>query len=59
MVFLPNLNVKLRACLGGVVNYVSAQALERLDLDQKSSFLDYKHQKLPFFGNGLLWTGTS
>ena len=59
MVFLPNLSVNLRACLCGVVNYASAQALERLDLEQKSSFLDWKHQKVPFFGTGLLWTGTS
>jgi hypothetical protein len=55
---LPNLSVNLRACLCGVVNYASAQALDFLDLGQKSSFLDWKHQKVPFFGNGLLWTGT-
>ena len=47
MVFLPNLIVNLRACLCGVVNYASAQALERLDLGQKSSFLDWKHQRCP------------
>jgi hypothetical protein len=43
MVFLPNLSVNLRACLCDVVNYVSAQALDFLDLGQKSSFLDWKH----------------
>jgi hypothetical protein len=59
IVFLPNLSVNLRACLCGVVNYASAQALDILDLGQKSSFLDWKRQKVPFFGNGLLWTGTS
>ena len=59
MVFLPNLSVNQRACLCGVVNYASAQALDFLDLGQKSSFLDWKHQKLPVFGNGLLWTGTT
>jgi len=58
MVFLPNLSVNLRVCLCGVANYASAQALDFLDLGQKSSFLDWKHQKVPFFGNGLLWTGT-
>ena len=58
MVFLSNLSVNLRACLCGLINYASAQALERLDLGQKSSFLDWIHQKVPFFGNGLLWTGT-
>ena len=46
MVFLPNLSVNLRACLCGVVNYASAQALDFLDLGQKSSFLDWKHQKV-------------
>jgi hypothetical protein len=59
MVFLPNLSVNLRACLCGVVNYASAQALDFLDLGQKFSFLDWKHQKVPFFGNGLLWSGTN
>ena len=59
VVFLPNLSVNLRACLCGVVNYASAQALDFLDLGQKSSFLDWKHQKVPVFGNSLLWTGTS
>jgi hypothetical protein len=54
MVFLPNLSVNLRACLCGVVNYAFAQALDFLDLEQKSSFLAWKHQKPPFFGNGLL-----
>jgi hypothetical protein len=49
MVFLPNLSVNLRACLCGVVNYASAQALERLDLGQKSSFLDWKHKRCPSF----------
>jgi hypothetical protein len=59
MVFLPNLSVNLRVCLCGVVNYASAQALYFPDLGQKSAFLDWKHQKLPFFGNGLLGTGTN
>ena len=59
MVFLPNLGVNLRPCLCGVVNYASAQALDFLDLGQKSSFLDWKHQKVPILGNGHLWMGTS
>jgi hypothetical protein len=59
MVFLPNLCVNLHACLCGVVNYASAQALDFLDLGQKSSFLDWKHQMVPFIGNGLVWTGTT
>jgi hypothetical protein len=59
MVFLPNLSVNRRACLCGVVNYASAQTLDFLDLGQKSSFLDWKHQMVPFFGDDLLWTGTN
>ena len=59
MVFLPNLCVNLRACLCGVVNYASAQALDFLDLGQKSAFLDWKHQNVPIFGKGLLWMGTT
>ncbi len=58
MVFLPNLGVNLRPCLCGVVNYASAQALDFLDLGQKSSFLDWKHQQVPIFGNGRLGMGT-
>jgi hypothetical protein len=58
MVFLPNLSVNLRACLCGVVNYACAQALDFLDLGQKSSFLNWKHQKVPFFGYGFLYMGT-
>jgi hypothetical protein len=58
MVFLPNLGVNLRAYLCGVVNYASAQALDFLDLGQKSAFLDWKHQKVPVSDNRHLWTGT-
>jgi fluoride ion exporter CrcB/FEX len=59
MVFLPNLSVNLRAGLCGAVTYASAQALDFLDLGQKSAFLDWKHQKVPslvrvFYGRALL-----
>jgi hypothetical protein len=57
MSFWPNLSVNLRVCLCGVVNCASAQALDFLDLEQKSAFPDWKHQKVPLFSNGLLWTG--
>jgi hypothetical protein len=57
MVFLPNLGVNLRPCMCGVVNYASAQALDFLDLGQKSSFLNRKHQQVPIFGNGHLGMG--
>ena len=53
MVFLPNFCVNLRACLCGVVNYASAQALDFLDLGQKSPFLDWKHQKVPIILMGI------
>ncbi|MGD8210238.1 MAG: hypothetical protein PVF32_10280, partial [Desulfobacterales bacterium] len=58
MVFLPNLSVNLCACLCGVVNYASAQALDLLDLGQKSSFLDWNHLRSPalekvFYGRAL------
>jgi hypothetical protein len=59
MVFLPNLGDNLRACLCGVVNYASAQALDFLDFGQKFAFLDWKHQKVPIFLKGLFWTGTN
>ena len=51
MVFLPNLSVNLRVCLCGVVNYAPAQALDFLDLGQKSSFLDWKRHQVPTFKN--------
>jgi hypothetical protein len=57
MVFLPNLGVNLRPCLCDVVNYASAQGLDFLDLGQKSSFLDWKHQKVPIYDNGYLRMG--
>jgi hypothetical protein len=59
MVFLPNIGVNLRVCLCGVGNYASAQTLDFLDLGQKSSFLDWKHHKVPIIGNGHLWMGTN
>ncbi|MEZ4579118.1 MAG: hypothetical protein R2875_14260 [Desulfobacterales bacterium] len=45
---MPDFGVNLRACLCGVVNYASAQALDFLDLGQKSSFPDWKHQIIFF-----------
>jgi len=49
MVFLPNIGVNRRACLCGVAHHASAQALDFLDIEQKSSFLDWKHQLVPIF----------
>ncbi|MFO7785618.1 MAG: hypothetical protein R6V25_13385 [Desulfatiglandales bacterium] len=42
MVFFANLGVNLRGCLYGVLQYASAQPLDFLDLDKKSSFLNWK-----------------
>ncbi|MFO7783966.1 MAG: hypothetical protein ACQET7_11305 [Thermodesulfobacteriota bacterium] len=42
MVFFANLGVNLRGCLCGVLQYASAQPLDLLDLDKKSSFLNWK-----------------
>ncbi|MFO7784721.1 MAG: hypothetical protein ACQET7_08825 [Thermodesulfobacteriota bacterium] len=42
MVFFANLGVNLRGCLCGVLRYASAQPLDFLDLDKKSSFLNWK-----------------
>ncbi|MFO7785526.1 MAG: hypothetical protein R6V25_12915 [Desulfatiglandales bacterium] len=50
MVFFANLGVNLRGCLCGVLQYASAQPLDFLDLDKKSSFLNWKlasAQKFP------------
>jgi len=47
MVFLPNLGVNRRSRLCDVASYVSAQELAFLDLEQKSSSVNWKHQKVP------------
>ncbi len=47
MVFLPNLGVNRRSRLCDGASYVSAQELDFLDLEQKSSSMNWKHQKVP------------
>ena len=47
MVFLSNLGVNRRSRLCDVASYVSAQELDFLDLEQKSSSVNWKHQKVP------------
>jgi len=47
MVFLPNLGVNRRSRLCDVASYVSAQELDFLDLEQKSSSVNWKHPKVP------------
>ncbi|MFO7785774.1 MAG: hypothetical protein ACQET7_06705 [Thermodesulfobacteriota bacterium] len=62
MVFFANLGVNLRGCLCGVLQYASAQPLDFLDLDKKSSFLNWKlasAQKAFLDGHYLVpWLGT-
>jgi len=47
MAFLSNLGVNRRSRLCDVASYVSAQELDFLDLEQKSSSVNWKHQKVP------------
>ena len=47
MAFLLNFCVNLRPCLCGVARYTSAQGLDFLELEQKFSFLDWKHHQVP------------
>ena len=47
MVFLSNLGVNRRSRLCDVARYVSAQELDFLDLEQKSSSVNWKHQNVP------------
>ncbi|MFO7784768.1 MAG: hypothetical protein R6V25_09060, partial [Desulfatiglandales bacterium] len=58
MVFFANLGVNLRGCLCGVLQYASAQPLDFLDLDKKSSFLKWKlasARKAFLDGHELIW----
>ncbi len=57
MAFLPDFCVNLRPCLGGVVNYASAQGLDFLELGQKFSFLDWKHHPVPIMVKDPLTDG--
>ena len=47
MVYSANLCVNLRDRLCDVARHVSAQSLDFLDLDEISSFLNWKHQLCP------------
>ena len=44
MVYFANLCVNQRDRLCDVASYVSAQSLDFLDLDEISTFLNWKHQ---------------
>ncbi len=47
MVYFANLCVNLRSSLCDVARHVSAQLLDFLDLDEISSFLNWKRQYVP------------
>ncbi len=47
MALLRDFGVNRRSRLCDVASYVSAQELDFLDLEQKSSSVNWKHQKVP------------
>ena len=59
MVYFANLCVNLRDRLCDVARHVSAQSLDFLDLDEISSFLNWKHQYVPILNETMLWMDTS
>ena len=59
MVYFANLCVNLRACLCDVARYVSAQSLDFLDLDEISSFLDWKHRWVSIHYGAGVWMDTA
>jgi hypothetical protein len=59
MVYFANLCVNLRDCLCDVARHVSAQTLDFLDLDEISSFLNWKHHHVSILIEGPLWMDTS
>jgi prepilin-type processing-associated H-X9-DG protein len=48
MAFFRNLGVNLRDSLCDVLKYASSQFLDFLDLAQKFSFLDWKHNNAQY-----------
>ena len=58
MVYFANLCVNLRDCLCDVARHVSAQYLDFLDLDEISSFLDWKRKHVSILKEGPLWMVT-
>jgi len=58
MVYFANLCVNLRGRLCDVARHVSVQSLDFLDLDEISSFLNWKHHHVSILKEELLWMGT-
>jgi len=59
MVYSANLCVNLRDSLCDVARHVSAQSLDFLDLDEISSFLDWKRQYVSILVGAASWMETS
>ena len=59
MAYFANLCVNLRDRLCDVASYVSAQSLDFLDIDEISSFLNWKHQYVPILKEVKSWMDTS
>ena len=59
MVYSANLCVNLRDRLCDVARHASAQSLDLLDLDEISSFLDWKRQWVPILQEKHPWMGTN
>ncbi len=59
MVYSANLCVNLRDCLCGVARHASARLLDCLDIDEISSFLNWKRQFVPIPKEVKLWMDTS
>ena len=59
MVYFANLFVNLRDRLCDVARHVSAQSLDFLDLDEISSFLNWKRQYVSILKKVPLWMDTN
>ena len=57
MVYLANLCVNLRDRLCNVARHVSAQSLDFLDLDEISTFMNWKRQNVPILKQITSWMG--
>ena len=59
MVYFANLCVNLRDRLCDVARHVSAQTLDFLDLDEISSFLNWKRSHVPIHKKERSWMDTT
>ncbi len=59
MVYFANLCVNLRGSLCDVASHVSAEPLDCLDLDEISSFLNWKHSYVSIAKEAKPWMDTN